>query len=665
MASPDTVPVSLAEIARIAGVGRAAVSNWRRRHDSFPARIGGTDVKPQFALDEVERWLRDNSRLKAAGGLELLWPRFEALGSRDEAGLAIADAAHRMRGSRHRATAPPLSGRALALVAEAVELGRHEGPAETFDFLLQRWLDAHVRQISATPPRLASLMARIALRARTGRGQTALTAFDPACGSAHLLSAAAAAGRDGERVELYGCETDGALAALAGARLEFAGDDRDVRAGIAAGDSLREDPYPDLKADIALCNPPFNERDWGYEELATDPRWAYGLPPRTEPELAWVQHLLAHLRPGGTAVVVLPPAVASRRAGRRIRGSLLRHGLLRAVVALPPGCAQPHSVSLQLWVLRAPDGNAGHGADDAMLIDGSSHSRTGGRGPDWDVVEDLVLSSLESLDRPAARLPHGALRVPLLDLLDDEVDVTPGRYVAARPELLGQETAARWGELDAALASLRELGTALAGVDAARPAPGRHPTATVGDLARAGALTLRAGAQPAESAEILRDPREHSIPYLTVTDLLLDGSPGAWLSGPEHQAIAEEGDVVVAGVVRAFDAWVHEGPPLALGTQLFALRVEPGKLDAHFLAGCLRATANGRHAGTHASSSSRVDVRRLAVLQLPLEDQMPYSESFRRITSFRGLLSRTRSLGASLSRDLNDRLASGGPGASG
>jgi hypothetical protein len=55
MSTTGSVPVSLAEIARIAGVGRAAVSNWRRRHDSFPTRIGGTDVSPQFSLAEVER----------------------------------------------------------------------------------------------------------------------------------------------------------------------------------------------------------------------------------------------------------------------------------------------------------------------------------------------------------------------------------------------------------------------------------------------------------------------------------------------------------------------------------------------------------------------------------------------------------------------------------
>src|SRR5688500_9760585 len=184
MSTTDPVPVSLAEIARIAGVGRAAVSNWRRRHDSFPTRIGGTDVSPQFSLAEVERWLRDNGKLDSIGGRELLWPRFEALGSRDESGLAIAEAALRMHSPRARGSHRELTAETEELAAEAAKLGRNEGARETFEFLLQRWLETHVRQLSTTPPPLASLMARIALGVRVGgRGEEAgeeLTVLDPA-----------------------------------------------------------------------------------------------------------------------------------------------------------------------------------------------------------------------------------------------------------------------------------------------------------------------------------------------------------------------------------------------------------------------------------------------------------------------------------------------------
>lgn len=658
MSAHEAVPVSLAEIARIAGVGRAAVSNWRRRHDSFPTRIGGTDVSPQFSLAEVEQWLRVSGKLRDIGGRELLWPRFEALGSRNESGLAIAEAAHRMRSRRARTAPPELSARARDLVAEAVKTGRKEGPRETFEFLLQRWLETHVRQLSTTPPQLAALMARIALAVRLGPAQDGLTLLDPACGTGHL-AAAAVREYDSPGLEVLVCEKDPALAALAAGRLAFLADDHDIRTRIAAADALRDDPFAGTKADIALCNPPFNERDWGYEELATDQRWTHGLPPRTEPELAWVQHLLAHLEPGGAAVVVLPPAVASRKAGRRIRGSLLRTGALRAVVSLPPGSAQPHSVSLQLWILRAaPDGPAATPpSQDALLVDATRFARPGTRepSPDWDSLGSYVLTAMATLDHADQEPPQGAVRVPLLDLLDDEVDVTPGRYTTATAEPSGKELVGTWDEFGSLLTDLADHARRLSALDFDAGTP--QTTTTVGDLVKAGALTLRAGQQPPESPA----PAHGAVfPLLTIADLLYDGTPSATVPAGSTPAVAEEGDVVVAGVARAFKAWVHEGPPMALGPQLHILRVDAEKLEPHFLAGCLCAPANGRQAGTHASSSSRVDIRRLQVLQLPLEKQTMYAETFRRLRAFEELLTAADSSGKGLVSDMSDRLAAGG-----
>ncbi|WP_369202472.1 hypothetical protein [Streptomyces sp. PU-14G] len=159
-----------------------------------------------------------------------------------------------------------------------------------------------------------------------------------------------------------------------------------------------------------------------------------------------------------------------------------------------------------------------------------------------------------------------------------------------------------------------------------------------------------------------------SVPLLTVPDLLMDGFPSAHLTADEAQAhatVAEDGDVVVAGVVRAFRAWVHQGPAIALGPQLHALRVDPERLDAHFLAGCLRAPANGRQAGTHTSSSSRMDIRRLQVLQLPLEEQAVYADTFRRLSAFERLLARSGALGKELADGVSDRMSTHGlaPGA--
>lgn len=52
----DLDQVNLSQIARMAGVGRAAVVNWRRRHGGLEA-TGGTDERPLFPRTVAEAWL--------------------------------------------------------------------------------------------------------------------------------------------------------------------------------------------------------------------------------------------------------------------------------------------------------------------------------------------------------------------------------------------------------------------------------------------------------------------------------------------------------------------------------------------------------------------------------------------------------------------------------
>jgi type I restriction-modification system DNA methylase subunit len=699
MPDPTDVRVTLAEIARIAGVGRAAVSNWRRRHDTFPVPVGGSDTSPQFSLSEVEQWLRRNGKVEGVGSRERLWPQFEALGDRALAGLAIADIARRVL-ARNVALAGPEEGDlpegARRLVDQAVETAGPADGQEIFEFLLARWLDTHVRQISVTPALLAGLMAVIAdvFSRRSGGPGSVL---DPACGAGGLLIAAARQWTAADRTSglvLAGAERDVALASLAAARLGFVsaehgGSQRGGRgtagpgvhiAGVEVrvGDSLRADPHGDFRADVVLCNPPFNERDWGHEELATDPRWIYGLPPRTEPELAWVEHALARLKPSGVAVLLLPPAVASRRAGRRIRGTLLRAGAVQSVIALPAGSAAPYSVSLHLWVLQAPPPSAGGSRREVLLVDATaSGPRPGGglQGIDWPELHEHVLTAVRSYvarseskangrSRLAAALPPGCVAVPVMDLLDQQVDLTPARYVPDAGASGEVQLGDSWHQFEDLLHTLSELADLLSRFDLASEG-GTAVTTTVGDLDRAQALTVHPGREPPAGLMPLEAPSEGAVPMLTVPDLLRGGKPRGWLPGDQVSragdalTLAEANDVVVVGVERAYRAWVQTDGPIALGPQLYLLRADPALLDPWFIAGCLRAPANARQASTHTSSSSRIDVRKLQVLQLLLAEQRRYAEAFRRLAAMEEALLNVQVLGAGLLRNLSNGLAAG------
>ncbi|MDN5383008.1 N-6 DNA methylase [Streptomyces sp. LB8] len=667
--SPELPPVvvTLAEIARIAGVGRAAVSNWRRRYDNFPSPVGGTDTSPQFSLPQVEEWLRRENKLKAAlNPLDRLWPEYESLGNREATGLLVAQVGLWQSGVKTgRPTAgPPLDQRQRHLLERTLELAKQDEEHKIFDLLMERWLRAHVRQVTTTPVQLAELMAQAAAIKHPGPVRTVL---DPACGVGTLLVAAGRRwGADhAAGLRFLGQDIDTVLVELAKARLAVGGfTERDLsNVSLAAGDTLRADAHPGVQADVILSNPPSNERDWGHAELATDPRWVYGQPPRTEPELAWVQHAAAALAPGGVAVLVLPPAVAARRAGRRIRAGLLRSGVLRTVIALPPGAAPPYGVGLHLWILCADGAPGRGGADGAELtfVD-TTHAAPPASadkgGIDWPAVTAQITEVLSGTGA------QGSISVPVVDLLDDQVDLTPARRVPRTRAATIVDLRRLWTRFDAHMRELRDAANALS---ALVPVNDDETVSliSVGELERAGALEIRPGQGLPESLVRRGERQEDGARVLTGAPL--SGQAQLWLPATAVTTGEQDGsltvtasqDVIVSVLARAFDVWVDTDAPSVLGPQLVALRANPAVLDPWFLSGCLCAPANVHRAGTHASTTSRIDIRRLHVPRLSLEEQRRYGEIHRKITVFARELTDMRSVGGELSRALGDLLAAG------
>ncbi|MEV7968525.1 hypothetical protein AB0O34_21435 [Sphaerisporangium sp. NPDC088356] len=64
--------LTAAEISRLAGVTRATVSNWRRRHPDFSQPSGGTEASPTYDRDAVESWLAARGQLPEASPLDEL-----------------------------------------------------------------------------------------------------------------------------------------------------------------------------------------------------------------------------------------------------------------------------------------------------------------------------------------------------------------------------------------------------------------------------------------------------------------------------------------------------------------------------------------------------------------------------------------------------------------
>ncbi|GIH33734.1 N-6 DNA methylase [Microbispora amethystogenes] len=657
------VHVTAADIARMAGVGRAAVSNWRRRHDDFPQPVGGTSTSPAFSLAEVRDWLRGHAEGRELTPDEWLWQELRTTADDDELADLIADLGAFLVYLQHEADdwerlasgddetvaravpdrvraacAKTISDRAfpealpparMPLVRSIAALAAERGAPATFEFLRERYFEVHTRRVYSTPVEIVMLALDL-----VGDGVGSM--LDPACGSGRIL------GRTLERspgARLFGQDVDPASARLTAVRLALRSDNVQIR----AGDSLRADAFPGELVDAVVCNPPFNDRNWGYEELTADPRWEYGLPPRVEPELAWVQHALAHLAPGGVAVLLMPPAVAARRSGRRIRAQLLRRGALRAVIALPPGVVPNVAVGLTLWILRQPaeGGTPSH----VLMVD------TSGRQDDYARV--AVEAWREFGEGRELDETEVSRSVPLVDLLDEDVDLTPARYLSTAADDVSQE------RLTGARDRLGELIDRVSGLLPGVAGPPQEDLVLVPlpELVRRGMLALG----PTGLAEGPEPP--YGLPVLTAEDVLEGrAATGARRAG-EKAVVTRPGDVVVPQVVAAPVARVLTTGDALLGPYLSLLRPDPEALDPYFLAGFVCASINVRHYSTM-SSRYRVDVRRAEVPLLPMAEQRRYGEAFRRLADFRAALREAAALGEDLARLVADGLTHGvvGPG---
>ncbi|MEU6024833.1 N-6 DNA methylase [Micromonospora sp. NPDC047134] len=620
--------ITAAEIARLAGVGRAAVSNWRKRHPDFPAPVGGTAASPEFDLIQVEQWLRDQGKLADQSTADRLWRRLAPAGESPAAALAAVGAVllARQRGQRPRALAPYLK----PLLPDLDALVDEHGPQGAFDELWQRFSAPGPTRTFATPDDLADLMVALA---EVGGG----TVLDPTTGSGALLRAAVRAGC----TTAYGQELDEDLARLAGLWLAL----REVPGEVQIGDSLRADAFAGHSFDAVLCHPPFGATNWGDEELGHDPRWIVGTTPRTEPELAWAQHALARLRVGGHAVLLMPPTVASRRAGRRIRAELLRRGALRAVIALPPGVAAPHGVPLHLWVLRRPAPDAPPPAR-TLLVDAADG--------DLAATAPKILAAWRAFHTdPEAEEPGFARAVPVIELLDEEVDLTPARR---QPAVEGKTAEHLVRTRDRLAALVGDLSALMPQVTPAPPGP-EGEFLTVAELARSGALHL-IGPIRAASTET-GEPAGEGLPVLTVSDVLAGDPPSGHDDGGLGQQIRlAVGDVVVPMVARQLTARVVTAEGALLGRNLYLLRPNPAALDPWFLAGQLRTTTNERQASS-LSGTLRFDIRRAQVRRLPLEEQRAQGEAFRRLNAFESAIRQAATLGAELVQLTADGLARG------
>lgn len=211
------------------------------------------------------------------------------------------------------------------------------------EYLIKKFADATNKKAGEfyTPRSVVQLMMDI-LNPRPGE-----TIYDPACGTGGMLLAAINHVRQqGGRIEtllgkLYGQEKNLTTSSIARINLFMHGIED---FNIVRGDTLRHPAFHSgdrLQAfDIVIANPPFSLEQWGLEVWEKDryKRNFAGLPSNKNGDFAWVQHMIASMKPGsGRMAVVLPHGVLFRMGKEgEIRRKILEMDLLDAVIGLGP-----------------------------------------------------------------------------------------------------------------------------------------------------------------------------------------------------------------------------------------------------------------------------------------------------------------------------------------
>ena len=163
----------------------------------------------------------------------------------------------------------------------------------------------------------------------------------------------------------------------------------------------------------------------------------------------------------------------------------LHVGALRELVALPPGLASSHALGVHLWCLTRP--RAGHLDKDGELV-GVSQPAKSVRMVDGSAFDRERLREVEgSWWHQFREEPGVTASVPVIDLLDDDVDLTPSRYIQhAEVDVAAEHRQA----LDELAPLLKALPDSLPGAFPSVGAAAMGPTVSVAELIRVDAVDL-------------------------------------------------------------------------------------------------------------------------------------------------------------------------------
>lgn len=180
--------------------------------------------------------------------------------------------------------------------------------------------------------------------------------YDPCCGAGGMFVQSAAFVKNHQGnindISVYGQESNPTTWKMAKMNLAIRGIDCNL--GEIPEDTFLNDQHPTMRADYIMANPPFNLTPWGAEKLKEDQRWKYGMPPASNANYAWIQHMIWHLTPKGKMGMVLANGSLSSTSGGEgeIRKNIVDADLVECIIALPDRLFYTTGIPVCLWFIN-------------------------------------------------------------------------------------------------------------------------------------------------------------------------------------------------------------------------------------------------------------------------------------------------------------------------
>lgn len=301
-----------------------------------------------------------------------------------------------------------------------------------YEFLIKDFADSAGKKGGEfyTPNRVVRLLVNII------EPQEGMTVYDPTVGSGGMLIQSKQyveeQGQNGRNLALYGQDNNGTVWSICKMNMIL---HNITDAHVENEDTLETPMFVDgnyiKQFDRVIANPPFSQ-NYSRATMKFPQRFHHGFTPESgkKADLMFVQHMIASVKPGGKMATIMPHGVLFRGgAEKAIRESILKEGIVEAIIGLPPNLFYGTSIPACVLVINKnrPEEQKG-----SVLFINADAEYGEGRAQNYLRPEDL--EKIIQVYRQHREFPSYSRLVTLDDLVANDYNLNIRRYVDNSPE---------------------------------------------------------------------------------------------------------------------------------------------------------------------------------------------------------------------------------------